>query len=40
MTARTQALDNWIRNDFRAMNTALEREYAAARTGQSTTGIG
>ena len=40
MTARTQALDNWIRNDFRAMNTALEREYAAARTGQSTAGIG
>ena len=40
MTARTQALDNWIRNDFRAMNTALEREYAATRTGQSTTGIG
>ena len=40
MTVKVQELDDWIRSDFRAMNTALEHEYSAASERQSTIGIG
>ena len=40
MTVKVQALDDWIRSNFRAMNTALEHEYSAAGQRQSTLGIG
>ena len=30
MTAKAQALDHWIRSDFRDMNTTLEELYSAA----------
>ena len=40
MTAKVQALDDWIRSDFRAMNTALEHEYSRTSERESTIGIG
>ena len=40
MTVRAQALDQWIRSDFRTMNTALEQQYFAANKRQSTNGVG
>ena len=40
MTVKVQALDDWIRSNFRAMNTALEHEYSVAGQRQSTLGIG
>ena len=40
MTAKVQALDDWIRSDFKAMNTSLEHEYSRSSERQSTIGIG
>ena len=40
MTAKAQALDHWIRSDFRAMNTTLEELYSAAAYPESVEGIG
>ena len=40
MTEKAQALDSWIRSDFRDMNTVLEKSYFAADDRQSTSGMG
>lgn len=40
MTAKAQALDLWIRTDFRAMNTALEEQYFATPDRQSVDAVG
>ena len=40
MTAKAQALDHWIRSDFRDMNTTLEELYSAAAYPESVEGIG
>ena len=40
MTEKAQALDSWIRSDFRDMNTVLEKSYFAAADRQSTSGMG
>ena len=40
MTLKSQALDHWIRSDFRKMNTVLEESYFASSERHSTQGIG
>ena len=40
MTLKSQALDHWIRSDFREMNTVLEESYFASSDRHSTQGIG
>ena len=40
MTLKSQALDHWIRSDFREMNTVLEESYFASSERHSTQGIG
>ena len=40
MTLKAQALDRWIRTDFREINTALEEQYFAASERQITSGVG
>ena len=40
MTEKAQALDSWIRSNFRDMNTVLEKSYFAAADRQSTSGMG
>ena len=40
MTLKSQALDHWIRSDFREMNTVLEESYFASPERHSTQGIG
>ncbi len=39
-TNKSQQLDNWIRNDFRALNTELEERYFALENPESTAQVG
>ena len=40
MTSNTEALDHWIRNDFKQMNTALEELYFARDDRNDVSGVG
>ena len=39
MTARANALDDWIRSDFKTMNTQLEELYFAGREATANLGV-